>query len=251
MKSIIVIPCFNEAQRIPVNTFCEFLNNEHPVKFQFVDDGSIDDTFQILKSINIRFPESTDVLQLKKNKGKAEAVRQGMLLALSKEPNFVGYWDADLSTPLTEIPRFINIFSSNLEIEWVFGSRVKLLGRHIERNLFRHYLGRLFATCVSIVLNLPIYDSQCGAKMFRASRELEKLIAKEFRSKWIFDVELLARLKKYRKKRKKNSLNETVYEVPLKTWVDVKGSKLKGKDFIWAVIDLLIILKYLYSKNNN
>lgn len=251
MKSIIVIPCFNEAQRIPVNTFCEFLNNEHPVKFQFVDDGSIDDTFQILKSINIRFPESTDVLQLKKNKGKAEAVRQGMLLALSKEPNFVGYWDADLSTPLTEIPRFINIFSSNLEIEWVFGSRVKLLGRHIERNLFRHYLGRIFATCVSIVLNLPIYDSQCGAKMFRASRDLEKLIAKEFRSKWIFDVELLARLKKYRKKRKKKSLNETVYEVPLKTWVDVKGSKLEGKDFIWAVIDLLIILKYLYSKSNN
>lgn len=251
MKCIIVIPCFNEGQRISVNTFCEFLNDEKCVKFQFVDDGSTDNTFQILKSINIRYPESTDILQLKKNSGKAEAVRQGMLLALSKEPDFVGYWDADLSTPLTEISRFINVFSSNFEIDWVFGSRVKLLGRQIERDLFRHYSGRIFATCVATVLKLSIYDSQCGAKMFRASGELEKIFAQKFKSRWIFDVELLARLKKYRKKTKKNPLHKTIYEVPLKSWIDVKGSKLKSRDFIWAAIDLFIIWKYLYSKSLN
>jgi glycosyltransferase involved in cell wall biosynthesis len=250
MKSLIVVPCFNESQRFPVNAFCEFLREQNSVQFIFVDDGSTDNTFQILKSLNTNNPKNTNILQLAKNSGKAEAVRQGMLLALSKKPDLVGFWDADLATPLAEIPRFIAIFSTYPDIKWVFASRVKLLGRQIKRNELRHYFGRVFATFVSLVLKLPIYDSQCGAKMFRAGAELEKIISEKFRSRWIFDVELIARLMRYLKKTNQNPAHTIIYEIPLNTWVDVKGSKLKAKDFFIAIIDLFFIWKYLRSKGS-
>lgn len=248
MKIIIVIPCFNESQRLPVKIFYEFLREQHLIQFVFVDDGSTDNTYQILKSLNNSFPKHTDILKLPKNNGKAEAVRLGMLLALSKKPDLVGFWDADLSTPLTEIYRFVKVFSAYPKIKWVFGSRVKLLGRQIERNELRHYMGRVFATFVSFALNLPIYDSQCGAKMFRAGEELENIISEKFKSKWIFDVELIARLTKYLQKTDKYSPQTVIYEIPLNTWIDVKGSKLKIRDLFWATIDLFKIWKFMQSK---
>jgi dolichyl-phosphate beta-glucosyltransferase len=249
MKSIIVIPCFNEGQRFPVSEFREFLCKKQLHKFIFVDDGSIDNTLQILTSLNNNFPEKTEILKLSENCGKAEAVRLGMLSALSKKPDLVGFWDADLATPLTEINRFVAVFLSHPEIKWVFGSRVKLLGRQIERNELRHYMGRIFATFVSLVLDLPIYDSQCGAKMFRACAEYENLIAEKFKSKWIFDVELIARLSKYSQKTEKCSPRTIIYEVPLNTWIDVKGSKLEMKDFFKATIDILQIWNYMHREN--
>jgi glycosyltransferase involved in cell wall biosynthesis len=78
MKSIIVIPCFNERQRLSVNTFCKFLSKQNCIQFVFVDDGSSDYTFQILKEINNNYPKNTYLLQFPENKGKAEAVRQGL-----------------------------------------------------------------------------------------------------------------------------------------------------------------------------
>lgn len=248
MQTIIIIPCFNEGQRLPVETFNEFLCKQHLIKFIFVDDGSTDNTYQILKSLNNTFPQYTDILKLQKNSGKAEAVRLGMLLALSKKPDLVGFWDADLSTPLTEIFRYISVFSSHPKIKWVFGSRVKLLGRQIERSELRHYIGRIFATSVSIMLKLPIYDSQCGAKIFRTGSELETIICEKFESKWFFDVELIARLTKYLQNTDKCTPHTVIYEIPLNTWVEVKGSKLKIKDFFWAIIDLFKIWKFMHSR---
>lgn len=248
MKSIIIIPCFNEGQRLPVKIFYEFLREQHLIKFLFVDDGSTDNTYQVLKSLNNSFPKKTDLLKLPKNCGKAEAVRLGMLLALSKKPDLVGFWDADLATPLTELNRFVSVFSAHPKIKWVFGSRVKLLGRQIERNELRHYMGRVFATFVSFVLDLPIYDSQCGAKMFRVCAEFENVITEKFKSKWIFDVELIARLTKYLQKTDKYSPHTVIYEIPLNTWIDVKGSKLKMRDFFWAIINLFQIWKFIHSK---
>jgi len=250
MKSIIVIPCFNESLRFPINTFSKFLREQNFVQFIFVDDGSTDNTFQILKSLNKKNPKNTDILRFPKNSGKAEAVRQGMLLAFSKKPDLVGFWDADLATPLSEVSRFISIFSTYPEIKWVFGARVKLLGRKIERNEFRHYAGRVFATFVSLVLDLPIYDSQCGAKMFRADAKLERILSKQFKSRWTFDVELIARLIKYLKNTNKDSAQTIIYEIPINIWTDVKGSKLKTKDFFIAIIDLFFIWKYLRSKSS-
>lgn len=238
-KTIVVVPCYNEETRFPKQSFLDFINRVSGIKFLFVDDGSKDQTFKILEGLRQENPDQIDVLKLQVNSGKAEAVRRGFLKAFEHQPEFLGFWDCDLATPLELLPSFIEIFKERPEIEMVFGARVKLMGRNIQRRLHRHYLGRIFATFASLALNLSIYDTQCGAKMFRVTETLKSIFAEPFKSKWIFDVELLAR---YMKCIKSSSIAERkIYELPLTTWYDVKGSKVKPVDFVKAFIELIII----------
>ena len=95
------------------------------------------------------------------------------------------------ATPHDEIPRFIETLDAHPGIEALFGARVQLLGRTIERRASRHYLGRVSATAISLVLGLAIYDTQCGAKLFRASVACKALFAEPFHSRWLFDVEII------------------------------------------------------------
>jgi hypothetical protein len=145
-----------------------------------------------------------------------------------------------LATPLWTICRFIALLDARPEIEMVFGSRVKLLGRHIERKAIRHYLGRVFATVVSVILRLPIYDTQCGAKLFRRDDHLREVFAHPFLSKWVFDVEIIARyLRAYQNNAKR--LEHAIYEYPLEEWMDIAGSKLRATDFFTAFVDVIRI----------
>ena len=180
------------------------------------------------------------------NQGKGEAVRQGILSALEQsDPAIVGFWDADLATSLDTIPRFLQVLDQHPEIEMIFGARVQLLGRHVERSAVRHYLGRIFATVVSTVLNLAIYDTQCGAKLFRAGPETRAIFENPFLSRWVFDVEILARYQHlYRKNQQR--LSKVIFEYPLESWVDVAGSKVFPTDFFLAFWDIVRIrAKYL------
>jgi hypothetical protein len=100
----------------------------------------------------------------------------------------------------------------------VIGSRVQLLGRRITRSTVRHYAGRIFATCASLVLGLPVYDTQCGAKLFRATPVLACILDRPFTSHWIFaDVELLARYLDAART-DGHRAPELIYELALKTW---------------------------------
>src|SRR5690606_18799800 len=99
------------------------------------------------------------------NEGKAEAVRRGMQVAFRRHPEYVGFWDADLATPLDEIGRFRAVLDRRSELQLVIGSRTRLLGRRIERKRSRTLLGRLFATVASRAVQLPVFDTQCGAKL--------------------------------------------------------------------------------------
>ena len=121
------------------------------------------------------------------------------------------------------------------------GSRVALLGRQIRRSGVRHFLGRAFATAASIVLRLPVYDTQCGAKLFRATPAMAELFSRPFRARWIFDVEILARMIAAAAATAQSSVNESIYEYPLERWQDVSGSRLKSHDFLVAAIDLAAI----------
>jgi len=175
----------------------------------------------------------------------AEAVRQGMMHAVTHyELDAAGYWDADLATPLTAISGFHDVLSKHAHKEMVFGSRVKLLGRAVKRSAVRHYLGRVFATAASITLRLPIYDTQCGAKLFRVNDHLKKVFGERFLSKWVFDVEVVARYSRLYG-HSVERMESCVYEYALKEWADVAGSKVRPRDFFTAMLDLTRI-KFRY-----
>jgi glycosyltransferase involved in cell wall biosynthesis len=244
MYVIIVVPCYNEMERLPANSFFEFIERNENISFLFVNDGSTDNTGYLLKEMHIRYPESIMVLDLAKNQGKAEAVREGFKFCFSLKPKIIGFWDADLATPLTAINEFLKIYDEFPEIDWVFGSRVKLLGRKIDRKEIRHYFGRFFATITSIILDLPVYDTQCGAKLFKFNKLLENIFSERFISRWIFDVELIARLQSLSSNN--NLPKRIIYEYPLREWSDISGSKLKLSDFFIAVYDLYNIRRYLH-----
>ncbi len=238
---IVVVPCYNEASRLDTSAFRRFVAEGHPQQFLFVNDGSTDDTAGVLEALRHVNPRQFDVHHLPRNRGKAEAVRQGVLHALERHCQWVGFWDADLATPLEAIPQFCELLRDNPRLQVVIGARVRLLGRNIERRFLRHCLGRLFATVASLMLRLPVYDTQCGAKLFRASPETRALFDQPFRTNWIFDVELLARFVRGRRAAGLETAAEGVYEVPLNQWRDVAGSKVKPRDFVTSLFELMQI----------
>jgi dolichyl-phosphate beta-glucosyltransferase len=232
---ILVVPCFNEEQRLPADELRNFSLPGVRLEILLVDDGSSDGTLRLLESLAAADPRRFSVLKLEQNSGKAEAVRRGIIAALDRGPDLVGFWDADLATPLTEIPNFLEVFANRPEIEMVFAARVRLLGRSISRNPARHYVGRVGATLISSSLGLAVYDTQCGAKLFRAAEAMREIFAKPFLSRWIFDVEIIARLVQ---QRGRDAAARAIYELPITTWHDVKGSKVKSSDFGRALKDL-------------
>lgn len=243
-RAVIVVPCYNEGARLPVQKFRDFLHTAD-VDFVFVNDGSRDNTADVLADLARSRPERATVLNEPVNRGKAEAVRRGICLALERGCDFVGFWDADLATPLSDIPQFLALLDERPELDMVFGARVKLLGRYVERRAVRHYLGRVFATFVSTMLALPIYDTQCGAKIFRVTAAAQALFGSPFLSRWIFDVEIIAR---YLREVGPEAAARRIYEFPLMTWVDVAGSKLKPGDFFVSFWDVLRIRRAYLSR---
>jgi dolichyl-phosphate beta-glucosyltransferase len=232
---VIVVPCYNEEQRLPVEAFRAYRLEGARVEFCFVNDGSRDGTLRMIEGVAAEDPSRFSVLSLERNRGKAEAVRRGMVHAFARNPDLVGFWDADLATPLDQIGDFLDIFETRPEIEMVFAARVRLLGRSISRNPRRHYVGRVGATLISSSLGLAVYDTQCGAKIFRVNDSMRQVFAEPFLSRWIFDVEIIARFVRLRGR---EAAARAIYELPIKTWHDVKGSKVKSTDFIRALNDL-------------
>ena len=240
--TIVVVPCYNEARRLNTRAFSQFRANGHWVEFLFVNDGSDDGTLEVLQRLKCGAPDTIRVRDQQPNRGKAEAVRAGLLEALETGADFVGYWDADLATPLSELPRFLELLEDRAGIDVVLGSRVKLLGRSIERHAWRHYLGRVFATLVSELLRLAVYDTQCGAKVFRATDTLRRVLAQPFVTSWLFDVEILARLIG-ESPAGTAAVAQSLYEVPLNEWRDVAGSKLTRAAYARAATSVVALYR--------
>jgi len=237
-KTCLVIPCYNEEQRLDLKKFHE---QDPNLYFLFVNDGSSDGTASFIQK---NLPPNSYFLNLPKNQGKAGAVRLGVLhlaqLPIFKELQWFGYWDADLATPLHEVGRFFWYAQGDRElsgVQGILGSRIYKLGSKIVRSAKRHYFGRIFATLAHWLVGIETYDSQCGAKLFRKAL-IPIAFKSPFISRWIFDVEILVRLEKH-----------TLIECPVSEWVDVKGSKVRVfAEFPIVMRDLLRIRKFKKSR---
>jgi dolichyl-phosphate beta-glucosyltransferase len=232
---LLVVPCFNEQRRLRFEAF-EAALDAFPISLLFVDDGSTDRTLQSIERWSAGIANVT-VLALQSNGGKGEAVRHGLLAGIDNDVPFVGYIDADLATPIGEVLRMHELMRQNLDIEVVLGSRVALLGSHIERSRTRHIQGRVFATIASIALGLPVYDTQCGAKVFRTTETLRAALVQPFPSRWAFDVDLISRMLHAPRQLPPSA----IVEMPLREWSDVDGSHLSLSARIQALAELFRI----------
>lgn len=239
---VIVIPCFNEGKRLIHNEWFDYIQAHPQFLFLFVNDGSIDDTSGILKSFASKHT-NIEILHNSKNCGKSGAVRNGILHAHNYfQFDAIAFIDADLSTPLTELDRFLSILYSHESTDFLLGSRVQMLGKRIKRNLFRHYIGRGIATLICKILDEPVYDTQCGLKMLKRSVAIE-LVRDQFITRWLFDVEMLAR---YKTKYGSVSFNTRLLEVPVLKWTEKDNSKLKYYQFVNIIQELLKINRHYF-----
>ena len=233
----LVIPCYNEERRLPVSALLAFLDARPDTTLCLVDDGSADGTLGVLQALHDQRPSRIIVHAVSPNGGKAAAVRAGVRhVAATGRFAIIGYWDADLSTPLGEIDRLLVALSNEPKCLIVMGSRIKLLGARIERRVVRHVLGRIFAACASGILGFPVYDSQCGAKLFRREA-VDVFFGEPFLTRWLFDLEILARLRNHLGA----SGMDGAREVPLSAWREVGGSKLRPREMVSVPLELLLI----------
>ncbi|NQV28333.1 MAG: glycosyltransferase [Rhodopirellula sp.] len=234
----VIVPCFNEADRLKVDVFAEFVCDNDEIELVFVDDGSSDATLRSAQAVSEKAGSSVSVLRLGRNGGKAEAVRQGMMWATQRDFSAIAFWDADLATPLETIPDFLEVLSRHPKVEVVWGTRLPLMGHTIDRDAIRRQTGRLFSLSSATAVGVGIRDALCGAKMFRTGPILDAILARPFSSRWIFDVEILARLDVLLKSIGSSSASQSLYEFPLDAWYEIAGSRLRMIDFVRATVEL-------------
>lgn len=240
----LIIPCYNEETRLPGIAFQNFLAKNPNTLLIFVDDGSQDNTLVVLEQLRSKFPDKVIVLAQGNNKGKAEAVRRGVRHVLSETSIAqLGFLDADLATSLEEGFRLCQQLGPSKQ--FIFGSRILKLDNTIKRKWYRFLIGRMVASVISKMLRLPVYDTQCGCKMF--SREWAAVAFKApFLSRWLFDVELFYRLLHHFGKAE---FTAKAIETPLEQWIDQGDSKISWSYGIQMWWDLFIIWKH-YNRAN-
>lgn len=243
-QNILIIPCYNEEVRLNIEAYLEGLKKLPNLNILFVNDGSKDHTLQVLQSLQTQLPEQISIFDMPKNGGKAQAIFEGSNEALKKNPAYIGYIDADLAISLETFSELLEVAKKENK-SFVFGSRWKRIGSKIDRKLSRHYIGRVFATISSNLLDLDVYDTQCGAKVFN-NRTAKHVFAKPFNVNWIFDVEIFFRLLQIFPKEK---FADDVVEFPVKEWHDVEGSKVKFSHSINILKDFMVLKKKYGGKS--
>ncbi len=236
-KVCLVIPCYNEAKRLDFEKFKMIKPNCY---FLFVNDSSKDDTLDVIKG---NMADNIYLLNLTRNVGKGEAVRRGMLylktLPIFQEIEWVGYWDADLSTPLDELNTFFSYAKTfPIKVDSIWGSRIFKLGSSIERSFMRHLSGRLFSGAIRVFLKVGSYDSQCGAKLIRKEL-LDISFSEPFISRWIFDVEILLRLERF-----------NIVEYPVRNWTCMPGGKLRVSSVAFRTFLEILRIRKKYGRNS-
>ena len=226
----IVVPAYNESLRLPgtldrlLSYFRE--NGPSPVDIVVVDDGSTDNTAEIVRRYGERDAQIR-LIQNPGNRGKGYAVRNGMLAAKGE---WVLFSDADLSAPIEELPKL-------MEGARRAGAAVAFGSRALDRSLVkvsqpasREVAGRMFNMILRKIVGLPYKDTQCGFKLFRADAARE-IFSRQLLDGFSFDVEDLVIARR---------LGFTAVEIPV-VWRNVEGTKVTLRHGLKSFADLIRI----------
>lgn len=227
----VVIPCYNEEERLSSALFQDFIDKNLGYHLCFVNDGSTDKTLAVLEKLRKGNEETISIYNCEKNGGKAEAVRQGILhLSKTKEYDYIGYLDADLSTDFRDFNDLVKTLG-NSDFKIVSGSRIDRMGATIAKESSRKVISMPINMIIQKILGMSFKDTQCGAKIM--DREIAStMFTKQFKTRWLFDVEIFMRI---RKKYGKDMAQKLICEQPLKRWIHADGSKLSMKDSVKIV----------------
>jgi dolichyl-phosphate beta-glucosyltransferase len=233
-KVAIIIPCYNESKRLDLKNIEQLIFNS-AMDIYFANDGSKDNTTEVINAIVSNHQERCFLMDFEKNTGKANTIYTAInQINQSGTYDFIGYFDADFSTPSEEIIRL----SKELEKQdcgFMLGSRILLLNSGISRKYHRHVIGRVITTLINLKFRLGIYDTQCGSKFF--SKEIiPRAFDRPFYTSWLFDVEIFIRLKK-------QDLLKHGVELPIYNWKDIDGSKLGFKTGFKILNELYLLIK--------
>ncbi|KAB1158574.1 response regulator [Tenacibaculum aiptasiae] len=241
----VVIPCYNEEERLLSKEFINFIDKHTGYLLCFVNDGSTDKTLDVLNNLRKGREDFISVYDCEKNGGKAEAVRLGMLhLAEDEGLDYIGFLDADLSTDLSDFDDLVTTIE-NSDFKIVSGSRISRMGANITKQSARQIISLTINYIIRKILSMNFKDTQCGAKIFHRD-VINIAFDKKFITKWLFDVEIFLRVKRYYKIDK---AREMMCEQPLKRWVHADGSKLSMRDSI-RIIGQLGQIAWSYRKKN-
>jgi dolichyl-phosphate beta-glucosyltransferase len=219
----VVIPAFNEAQRLPPTL--EKIQRHlagRPQEFEIlvVDDGSADATAEVAARAG------ATVLRNEGNRGKGYSVRRGMLHAKGARRLMT---DADLSTPIEELERLMACMDEGYDV--VIASRAMAGSRvEVRQPWYRENLGRAFNLVVRALVLPGLQDTQCGFKLFTAAAARDAFAASRLDG-FSFDVEALvaARRRGYR-----------IAELPV-TWRNDEATRVGMVRGGLAFLDLLRI----------
>jgi dolichyl-phosphate beta-glucosyltransferase len=237
----IIIPCYNEEKRLPVKIIISFLRAKQNTRVILVNDGSTDKTAMLLHQIEEQHPNRVIILSHDKKRGKAEAVRTGMIESgKDRSYSYHGFLDADLSISPDELYRLYELVTSTQK-KFILGSRIKKIGSSIIRNEWRHFYSRVIATIVGSIIKLDVYDTQCSAKIFDSA--LIPVFTEKFYTKWLFDVEIICRINN-----QYGGLNAIGSEEPVLEWIEKKGSKLRWFTFFQIVREVFVLRKHYRKK---
>lgn len=220
MKISIIIPAYNEEKRITatLRAYDHFFNqkkNENGLEYELlvVINGTTDSTPSIVKNLQEQMPHLL-MIEIVKG-GKGLAIREGFKNALLRDNNYIGFVDADMATSPAVFYQLIEELDN---ADGIIASRY-MPGSMVTppRPWIKRWGSKLFYdSLTSLLFGLRYYDTQCGAKLFKA--KVIKMIAPQLTvDHWGFDVEILYLCKKY---------GFNIKEIPT-VWHDQAGSKLR------------------------
>ena len=242
-----VVPCFNEEDRYDENYWSELFKIPE-IDWLFVNDGSTDETKKILDGLQIN--RNVRSINLAKNVGKGEAIREGYLNILNitgPKPVLLGQIDFDSSYEAEDILRLIEIGKIRIRMnkfDSIWGARVQLAGRRLQRKKYINYLSKIIILILrGFIRNLP-YDPQTSFKLYNINHNQKEIFTDPFKTRWFFDIELYLRLKKMNKELK-------IWEEPIEFVRDVDNSRINSREAYRIFRDLFKIIQILMKIKSN